>query len=295
MERKLMVHYSHPRDFPLWIQRNSHGGQDSPGWHAHEFVELVFVMAGQATHLIQDDSYALREGDVFMINPGEIHEYAFEEGQRIEIVNCLFQPDCIPASLFRELDLSDSLDFYYVQPFLNRDARFNRKLNLQGEAAGDAMKLLDEIEREMGRRQSGFRALIQLKMVELFIGLSREFHGQDRHKDVGRSQGELLVRRVCGYMERHYNRKITLALLSELFHIGERQLNRQFNKHAGSSVIEYLHRIRLERAKRLLADTDETIAVVAEMVGYDDPTFFSKLFTREVSCSPGKYRESARS
>lgn len=293
LEKKLMNHYSHPRDFPFWIQRNGHNSLDTPGWHIHEFVELIFVMEGQATHLIQDAAFDLRAGDVFMINPGEMHEYVLKDDQRIEIVNCLFQPDFIPSSLLREMQLSDSLDFFYVQPFLNGEARFHHKLNLQGAAAKEAMDLLEEIEREMRRRHPGFQPLIRLKMVELFILLSRHYNMR-KDKPETRSPGELLVRRVCGYVERHYNQKITLALLSDLFHIGERQLNRQFNKYIGTSVIHYLHRIRIDHAKRLLADTDEKIAAIAELVGYEDPAFFTKLFTREANCPPGKYRETVR-
>jgi AraC family L-rhamnose operon regulatory protein RhaS len=55
-----------------------------------------------------------------------------------------------------------------------------------------------------------------------------------------------------------------------------------------------LHRIRIDHAKRLLADTDEKISVVAELVGYEDPAFFTKLFTREAGCPPGKFRETVR-
>jgi AraC family L-rhamnose operon regulatory protein RhaS len=99
---------------------------------------------------------------------------------------------------------------------------------------------------------------------------------------------------VCGYVERHYDQKITLPLLSELFYIGVRQLNRQFNRHLGTSVIGYVQRIRMERAKRLLVETDEKIIQIAELVGYEDAASFSRTFTREVGCPPGKYREQSR-
>lgn len=293
METKRLERYAHPEDFPFWIQRNIHDSDDAPGWHRHLFVELVFVMSGQGTHLIQDDAFSLRAGDVFMINPSEPHRYELSGGQRVEIVNCLFEPDFIPGSLLQEMRLSDSLDFFYVQPFLNGEARFHHKLNLQGEAAGEAMELLEQIEREMGRRHPGFQAMVRLKMIELFLLLSRHYRMRDEQSG-SRSAGELLVRRVCGYVERHYAQKITLSLLSELFHIGERQLNRHFNKVMSKSVIPYVHEIRVEHAKRLLKETDETIAVVAEKVGYEDAVFFSRLFARETGCSPGKFRESSR-
>ncbi|WP_409344668.1 helix-turn-helix domain-containing protein [Paenibacillus sp. MBLB4367] len=293
MEKKSMNLYAYPGDFPFWIQRNRHDIRDMPGMHTHEFVELIYVTEGRATHLFQDISYEIRAGDVFVINPGEMHGYAGEPDQHIEIVNCLFEPGFIQTSLLRELNISDSLDFFYVQPFFQKETRFHHKLNLRGTEAADIMDILEHIHAEMGRRRPGFRPLIQLKMIELFILLSRYYN--ERKTNAGSvPPGELLVLRVCGYVDRHYNEKLTLPLFSELFHIGVRQLNRYFNRYVGCSVIEYVHRIRMEKAKRLLAETGEKIVVVAEMVGYEDPAFFSKLFTRTVGFSPGKYREANR-
>jgi YesN/AraC family two-component response regulator len=50
----------------------------------------------------------------------------------------------------------------------------------------------------------------------------------------------------------------------------------------------------VEKAKRLLVDTDEKMNVVSEMVGYEDVAFFSKLFARVTGTTPGKYREQHR-
>lgn len=290
---KSLNQYKHPRNFPFWIQRNRHDKRDMPPLHGHEFVELIYVAKGQATHLFQDISYEIVEGDVFIINPGEKHGYQIGEGQSIQVINCLFEPGFIPTYLLRELRLSDSLDFFYVQPFLNRDARFYHKLNLRGEAADKTRGILEELLQEMVRQKPGFQALVQLRMTELFILLSR-FYNERNNKTDKRSPSELLVRRVCGYVERHYSHKITLPMLSELFYIGGRQLNRHFNRHIGTSVIEYVLRIRIEKAKRLLAETEEKVNVVAETVGYEDAASFSRSFAREVGCSPGKYRDQHR-
>lgn len=80
-------------------------------------------------------------------------------------------------------------------------------------------------------------------------------------------------------------------MLSKLFYIGERQLNRHFNRYRGTGVIEYVQRIRMEEAKRLLVETDDIVAVIAEKVGYEDAASFGRTFVRQIGCSPGKFRE----
>lgn len=176
---KSLKHYKHPSDFPFWIQRNRHDQRSMPSLHAHEFVELIYVERGQATHLFQDTSYEIAQGDIFIINPGEKHGYTVSEGQSIEVINCLFHPDFITSYVLRELRLGDSLDFFYVQPFLNSEARFNHKLNLWSAAAYKTQSILGELHQEMTQQENGYQALVQLRMTELFILLSRFYNKRE--------------------------------------------------------------------------------------------------------------------
>jgi AraC-like DNA-binding protein/mannose-6-phosphate isomerase-like protein (cupin superfamily) len=291
MDTKRLAHYPTAADFPFWIQRNLHEPENSPALHSHEFVEMIFVSEGIGTHDYQNMAYEIKAGDLFIVNPGEIHGYTVSTGQQLAIINCLFEPRLIQKSLLQELGILQNMDSFYVQPFLHEGKQFHRKLNLRGESADKTLRIMDDMLNELKERRPGYRVLIQVKMVELMIQLSRSYEAWgDKEPFISRS--ELLVKRICGYLERHFEQKITLTGLSELFHIGTRQLNRQFKRYSGSSVIEYVHHLRIERAKRYLIGTDDTIATIATSIGYEDAGFFSKMFSRAVGCSPGKYRES---
>ena len=128
-------------------------------------------------------------------------------------------------------------------------------------------------------------------MIDLMILLSRNLDDYKSGMTAHSNKNELLVRRIAGYVERYYNQKISIAMLCKLFHLSERQLYRQFNRYMSCSVIDYVQQIRMEKAKQLLAETDEIIPSVAIAVGYEDASFFSSLFMRKIGCSPGKYRE----
>lgn len=289
LRRKSLKLYDHPDDFPFWIQINRHNTADLPDLHVHEFVEMVFVVEGSGEHLFQDIRYGIHEGDIFIINPGEAHGYSLKAGEELVVINCLFEMSLIPMTLLMELRAMWSMDFYYVQPFLDEKARFHHKLNLRGSDAAAVTAVLKDLMQELHQQREGYRLLIQIKMVQLFVLLSRFY--QERHIfGDNLSTGEILVQRVCGYIERHANVKLSLTFLGSLFHISQRQLNRYFNRYVGCSPIEYIHKTRIEKAKRMLADTDETIAVISEAVGYEDASFFSKLFTRKTGFSPGNYR-----
>ncbi|GGE36938.1 AraC family transcriptional regulator [Pullulanibacillus camelliae] len=287
--------YMKEKTFPFCINRYIHDSQNYPPVHTHEFVELVYVVAGEAEHVFTGKHYKLKAKDVFIINPGEDHTFRIPPGRSIEIINCLFLPNLIAPSLLKELGVSQSIDFFYIQPFLDTDDRFHHHLNLVHHDALHVQSILETMLREFESLHQDASTLIRLKMIELLLLLSRVYREEKQRRlegcgSFGYSEQHLLVLRICGYLERHYDEKIAIPALCELFNISSRHLNRLFKQETGLTVIEMVHKIRIERAKYFLENTNEKVIAIAFKVGYEDPAFFSRLFRRNVGISPGKYR-----
>ncbi|WP_169082426.1 AraC family transcriptional regulator [Paenibacillus sp. PL91] len=281
-------------EFPFWITRMV---QTTVAEHGHEFIELVYVVQGQGVHIFQGNHYNIHAGDVFIINPGETHAYSVASGGNMEIVNCLFMPSFIPDALLQELEITASMDYFYVHPFLKQDVRFNHYLNLNGQEATSVLALLESMIREFSSRGSGHKTLIRLQMVELLVLLSRYYaymQSHRIHRSPRQSERVMMARRISGYLERHFDKKITLQTLAGLFNVSTRQLNRLVREEFGKSVFDLLHEVRIERAKRMLLESDQKVIYIATMVGYDDPSFFSRLFVRYAGCSPREYRTGSR-
>jgi len=290
------AHFRKELSFPFYIHRVIHNISNVPRLHWHNYVELVYVVRGEAQHVFENTSYDIQAGDVFIINPGELHTYRVEEGLELEIINCLFSADLIEQSMLREIGISPSMDYFYVHPFMDRSERFHNLLNLRGHSAIRTLSLLEGMIEEIQNKCCGYKMLIRLQMVELLVLLSRYYGSRVPPTDGknGRAnERHLLVRRVCGYLERSYEKKQSVLEISELFNVSSRQLNRIFNEVVGMTVVDMIHKIRIEKAKHLLSETDEKIIMIAGIVGYDDPAFFGRLFLREVGCTPRKYRSSS--
>ena len=76
----------------------------------------------------------------------------------------------------------------------------------------------------------------------------------------------------------------------QLSGLPERSLQRRFKLATGMTPLEYVHTLRLEEAKHLLETTCQPLEEVAAQVGYDDATFFARLFRRKVNLGPAQYR-----
>ncbi len=241
--------------------------------HTHDFVELVYVLRGSAIHEYEAEQYPIRSGDVFIINPDEVHTYRIKEKESLDIINCLFTPALISESLLHELRLAHSLDFLYVLPFLDSYKRFHHHLlRLNEQESKTVHRLLERMMEEIEEASPGYQSLIMMELIELLVLLSR-YH-KKKNEPFEKWGVDMRARRICGYLERHAYQPINVDSIACLFHISTRQLHRILIKETGLSLMEIVHHLRVEQAKKLLRQTNATIITVAAQVGYESPSFF---------------------
>lgn len=99
-----------------------------------------------------------------------------------------------------------------------------------------------------------------------------------------------LVAKCQVWVASNYSVDSPVGRLVALSGLPERTFKRRFTESTGMSPLEYVHKLRLEEAKQLLESTDMPIEAVATEVGYQDASFFNRLFRRKVHLSPAQYR-----
>ena len=72
--------------------------------------------------------------------------------------------------------------------------------------------------------------------------------------------------------------------------LSDRTFNRRFAAATGMSPMDYVHTLRLEEAKQMLETTDDPVEAIANQVGYEDTSYFGRLFHRKVGITPAQYR-----
>ncbi len=100
----------------------------------------------------------------------------------------------------------------------------------------------------------------------------------------------IYVREVYNYIESHYSDKITLLELEKKFAVSKYHLQKQFKAHIGCSPNDFLLRIRLNWAKEFLRTTNESVAKIANDVGFENISYFINQFKRQEGTTPAKYR-----
>ena len=93
------------------------------------------------------------------------------------------------------------------------------------------------------------------------------------------------------FIDAHYAEALSLETVAEAIHLSATYFSTLFKKEAGESFVDYLTRVRMEKAKELLRTTNDPISAIAEQVGIPDSKYFSKLFMKTIRIKPSAYRK----
>ena len=105
-----------------------------------------------------------------------------------------------------------------------------------------------------------------------------------------RQPSDAVINTCQEWLALNYKAQVSVTKLVAFSGLPERSLMRRFAKATGMSPLDYIHALRLEEAKQLLETTDIPVEAIANEVGYEDTSFFGRLFRRKTSITPLQYR-----
>ncbi|GMK38690.1 hypothetical protein PCCS19_17440 [Paenibacillus sp. CCS19] len=105
-------------------------------------------------------------------------------------------------------------------------------------------------------------------------------------------QERSVIADMIDYIERHLQEDLSLQQLAARFFLSREYVSRRFRQETGVTLSEYVERHRMEHATKLLANRTYKVADIAELVGYTDEKYFSKVFKKHTGLSPQQYRKS---
>jgi two-component system response regulator YesN len=195
--------------------------------------------------------------------------YAFQSRELTEYLEQLFGQLAVrrDADLVQIISLELLMILTTLWPDVSRDAEQVLELKKQ---YFDELAMLETLEQSRLWFMQAFEALVQ------------------HMKDVYHSDRNSIIK-ATQYIQQYYYQEITLQSISRLVHLSKNYFANLFRKEVGESFLEYLTRIRIEKAKTLL--TGELKAGdVGTLVGIQDPKYFSKVFKKITGVSPSEYR-----
>ncbi|MBD3243031.1 MAG: helix-turn-helix domain-containing protein [Chitinivibrionales bacterium] len=267
----------------------------APSGHAHDFVELVYVRSGSGLHWHNTLRHSVYAGDCYVILPGDEHTY--RSTSKLWITNVLFYPEILEPYRETLLACPGFRRFFTTEPLFREESSFRHKLHFSLSNQQRMTVLLDELEREQRERGDAYQVTCAGLFMQIVVLLSRAF---DRTFETGNVRRQFegkddLVSAAIAYLEKNYTADMRVEDIARSVFISPSRLSHVFKETTGISLFDYLTRTRIDRACRLLTETDQSITSIAFSLGYHDAAYFTRLFSKNTGLSPSAYRKNCRS
>ena len=216
------------------------------------YYDLTVVLGGTLTYVIEGKDIVLGSGDAILMPPGTVRVRR-ESMENTDYISFNFTTDRAPA-----LPL-------FIEHALHSDALF----------------LLSAFDKINGRSYLDHKEENEHLLACLLLVFENRVRARSLHP---------LVRTIMKYVQDHLGEKITLEDIGQETFFSPIYCDALFKKETGRSIIDYVIEKRIDEAKRLLPEASYSLSAIAEMLGFRDYNYFSRVFKKRCGYTPSAYR-----
>lgn len=249
--------------------------------HTHDYVEVVYGCAGVVEHIVDGRSIRLKPGELLFLSQRAAHEVC-RTGREDIAVNFIVLPE-----FFRDTLSAIGHEATALRQFLV-DCLFSQSVGpsyLHFQVADDLpiQNLAENLLFTLLRNTPNRRRVSQMTMTLLFLQLlshTDKLDWDNREDD---------ILKLLRYVEARY-RDASLTEAAELLHTDVYSLSRLIRRRTGKTFTQLLQEKRLAQAAFLLDSTNRNVDQVAQAVGYENLSYFHRIFKAAYGLSPRQYR-----
>ena len=251
--------------------------------HRHDYIEMVYMCKGHTTHIINGQTVQLSEGEVLILNQHAVQEI-MPAGEGDIAVNFIILPQFFDKALEMLDEEETPLRRFIIDCIAGREDE-GGYLHFKTSSILTIHNLIENLVYTIVYDTPNKRKTNEITMGLLllqFINNADRLGFGDKEQSV--------IARVLKYIEENY-RDGSLSDIAELLHYDLYWLSREIKRKTGKTYTELLQEKRLLQAAYLLANTDIKVIDIAERVGYNNISYFHKIFASRFGMSPKKYRD----
>ncbi|MBO5453611.1 MAG: AraC family transcriptional regulator [Clostridia bacterium] len=233
--------------------------------HWHENIELIYCIDGEGTSIVDSQKSAMKKGVLTVVNSGRLHH--FVTSSRVNYYCLIINYDFLKES---GLDLEK----YEFCEIINDE---------------NVASYFDDINREYFNKESGYEIALRAQVLSLMTYLFRNYKRcaqSDKFDDT--------VKKAMKYIRKHYKEKITLEQVSDAVGFSKFHFARRFKTYTNITVNDYIRQVRCNEAESLLKTSDWSVSDIATGCGFEDVSYFTKVFKKETGHLPSQIRKNSK-
>ncbi len=243
--------------------------------HGHDDLEIGMIMEGSVTLFLEQQSYKLQVGDLFIINRHQVHSLS-SKGKNLILAAQ------IHTEFYRQIDYS--LEYLRFENSILRTADI--PAGLRNHFFDCAASYFSD-EPFFALKSSGLMLQFLYELVRTtpcYIASEKE--------SVSAYHNTMRLNRIINYISKHYTEHISLQDIADLEHVTDYHISHFMQKMLGMSFQEYLSHLRFRHALILMQKTDLKLLDICLESGFSSTRYMNQMFERQFHCSAKEYRKS---
>lgn len=253
--------------------------------HKHNYIEFNYVYRGKLTEVIHNKKIELKDGEIIFLNKNITHEIE-KSSQEDIIINFIIRPEFFDFIL--GLSENDNIIFNFLLKslYLNKNDKGEYlyfKVSDEKYIQEILEKIIIEIYEPSLMSGTTIKLLVGLLIVELLKKPNNiEGYSEDNYDN-------LIIIEVLKYIDENYA-TATLFEISGKLKQPHYKISKFIKKQTNMTFKELLQEKRLDKAKKLLEETDFSVVDIISLVGYENLTYFYKIFKEKYGYTPKNYK-----
>lgn len=262
--------------------------------HWQDTMEIIYIKKGKGIAKVDLDTFQIREGDIIFAPPGHLHGLSRMPHERMEYENIIFDLSLLGSGVI------DICSQKYLTPLKSGQLPFPACITPQDALHSPISDCLNNIDRLCETCPPGYELGIKSDMFRIFSVILRHTDTRQMPDTASLSHGSPLpvrtaqkinrLKTVVDYIEKNYQRRITIDDAAALCGYSPSHFMRWFQQMTGMSFICFLNRFRLEKAYLELRNTDKSVLEVSQQCGFDNLSNFNRMFKRQFQKTPREVR-----
>jgi len=276
--------------FPLaayWIELPS--GTHVLDTHWHEEAEFFMLLEGEILFQVDTEYFPLRAGEAVFIESGDIHAaYVLNEDTPCKFCALVFLPDLLASAQY------DTIQQNAILPLQEKRQSFPRHITPDVPWQQELLHHLEQMMEAYANKMPGFETFMKGTLLIMLSKITAEgrFENRSQSDDADTTKINRL-KKVILYIQDNYQEPIRTRDLSELIPMSEGQFCRFFKMMTRKTPVDYINSYRIRQAADLLQQSERKISDIAFEVGFDNVSYFIKVFRKAMKCSPSEFRKGA--
>ena len=246
--------------------------------HTHDYVEVIYMCSGETTHIVNGKSLRLEQGDLLFLNQSATHEVC-RAGEKDIAVNFIVLPEFFTAPLSMIGEAETPLRKFLIDCLCGQNSGAGY-LYFDVSDVKPIQNLLENLLWSLLQETPNKRKMDQMTMALLFmqlLGHTETLATDDREDQV--------VWQVLRYVEANYAHGSFTELAGQL-HYDASWLSREIKRKTGKTYTQLIQEKRLAQAAFLLRNTDRNVSDISMAVGYENVSYFHRIFAQAYGKSP---------